>query len=191
MAFSADDLRQTNRKLRAELNKEALDIAAAELFERVCALPEFINANKIATYFAVNGEISLKPVIDRALEMGKRIYLPNLDLKSLRFSPYFHDQKMRINRFRLPEPDVTDGEMLAPEALDLVLAPLVVFDPQCNRIGMGGGYYDRSFEFRKQPERKIPALIGVAHELQKVDKLVPEDWDVRLDMVVTDGAIYK
>ena len=92
-------------------------------------MPEFINANKIATYFAVNGEISLKPVIDRALELGKRIYLPNLDLKSLRFSPYFHDQKMRINRFKLPEPDVTDEEMLAPEALDLVLAPLVVFDP--------------------------------------------------------------
>ena len=81
--------------------------------------------------------------------------------------------------------------MLAPEALDLVLAPLVVFDPQRNRIGMGGGYYDRSFEFRKQAQRDAPILIGVAHELQKVDQLIAEDWDVRLDMVVTDGGIYK
>ena len=60
MALSADDLRQRNRKLRAELSKEALDNAASELFDRVCQLPEFINANKIAAYFAVNGEISFE-----------------------------------------------------------------------------------------------------------------------------------
>jgi 5-formyltetrahydrofolate cyclo-ligase len=191
MEFSADHLRQRNRKLRAQLSKDELEAAALQLFDRISVLPEFINASQIATYSAVNGEISLNPIIDLALEMGKQIYLPNLDLKSLRFSPYFHGQKMRINRFRLPEPDVTDDEMLAPEALDLVLAPLVVFDPQRNRIGMGGGYYDRSFEFRKQAERDAPILIGVAHELQKVDQLIAEDWDVRLDMVVTDGGIYK
>jgi 5-formyltetrahydrofolate cyclo-ligase len=56
---------------------------------------------------------------------------------------------------------------------------------------MGGGYYDRSFEFRKQAGRDAPILIGVAHELQKVEQLIAEDWDVRLDMVVTDGGIYK
>jgi 5-formyltetrahydrofolate cyclo-ligase len=191
MEFSPDDLRQRNRKLRAQLSKEALEDAASQLFDRITALPEFINADKIATYSAINGEISLNPVIDKALELGKQVYLPNLDLKSLRFSPYFHGQKMRTNRFKLPEPDVTDKEMLAPEALDLVLAPLVVFDPQRNRIGMGGGYYDRSFEFRKQAGRDAPILIGVAHELQKVDQLIAEDWDVRLDMVVTDCGVYK
>ena len=191
MELSADHLRQRNRKRRAQLSKDELEAAALQLFDRISVLPEFINASKIATYSAVNGEISLNPLIDLALEMGKQIYLPNLDLKSLRFSPYFHDQKMRINRFKLPEPDVTDDEMLAPEAMDLVLAPLVVFDPQRNRIGMGGGYYDRSFEFRKQAGHDVPILIGVAHELQKVDQLLAEDWDVRLDMVVTDGGIYK
>ena len=191
MVFSADELRQRNRKLRAELSNQALDSAALALSAQICALPEFIHAQKIAAYFAVNGEISLKPLMDHALALGKEIYLPNLDLKSLRFSPYFHDQIMRINRFRLPEPDVNDADMLAPEAMDLVLAPLVVFDPQRNRIGMGGGYYDRSFEFRKQLERKTPALIGVAHELQKESQLTPEAWDVRLDMVVTDAAIYR
>ena len=120
MEFSADSLRQRNRKLRAELSKVALEKAASRLFDQVCALPEFLNAQKIATYSAVNGEISLNLIIDRALELGKQIYLPNLDLKSLRFSPYFHGQKMRINRFKLPEPDVSDDEMLAPEDLDLV-----------------------------------------------------------------------
>ena len=98
---------------------------------------------------------------------------------------------MRINKFRLPEPDVDEAEMLAPEELDLVLVPLVVFDSERNRIGMGGGFYDRSFSFRKNPESTTPVLIGVAHELQKVDQIIPQAWDVRLDMIVTDQAVYS
>ena len=98
---------------------------------------------------------------------------------------------MRINRFRLPEPDVPDEIMLAPRELDLVLAPLVVFDANCNRIGMGGGYYDRSFEFRRTTDIDRPTLIGVAHELQRVDALQPEPWDGRLDAVASDQHIYR
>ncbi len=190
METSTDQLRQRNRKFRAGLSMEALERAAAAVCDRICALVEYQQAQKIAVYFAVNGEIGLTPLIDQALAQGKQIYLPNLDQKTLRFSPYDHAQKMRINRFKLPEPDVADDEMLEAGELDLVLAPLVVFDADRNRIGMGGGFYDRSFAFRKEPGSHRPQLIGVAHELQKVARLVPEDWDVRLDMVVTDQAIY-
>ena len=186
-----DEMRQRNRKLRAALEAEQLERAAAALAGRIVTLPEFVNARRIAAYAAVNGEIGLDPVIERALADGKQVYLPNLDRESLRFSPYFHGQKMRVNRFRLLEPDVGDDEMLAPQELDLVLAPLVVFDAARNRIGMGGGYYDRSFAFRKDPERTTPVLIGVAHELQKVEHIEPESWDVRLDRIVTDRAVYE
>lgn len=191
MDESTDVLRKRHRDLRASLSTTAQEQAGKSLCERLSSLPEYRRAKRIATYFAVSGEISLEPLIDLALSQGKLIFLPNLDRQLLRFSPYFHQQKMRINRYKLPEPDVSDDEMLAPEALDLVLAPLVVFDPQCNRIGMGGGFYDRSFAFRKDPNQPRPALIGVAHELQKVDRLEPKDWDVQLDMVVTDQAIYR
>jgi len=191
MGYSVDELRQAKRELRAALDQESLDQAASCLGKQICGMPEFEQSQRIAVYFAVNGEISLDPVIDSALAQEKQVYLPNLDQRSLRFSPYFRQQKMRINRFRLPEPDVGDDEMLAPEALDLVLAPLVVFDAMRNRIGMGGGYYDRSFEFRKNRDRLKPILIGVAHELQKVSRLKPESWDVRLDLIVTDQAVYR
>ena len=191
METSTDQLRQRNRELRSNLDQVQLEEAAAAVCERICALVEYQQAQKIAVYFAVNGEIGLTPLIDQALAQGKQIYLPNLDQKTLRFSPYDHAQKMRINRFKLPEPDVTDDEMLEASKLDLVLAPLVVFDADRNRIGMGGGFYDRSFAFRKEPGSHRPQLIGVAHELQKVARLVPEDWDVRLDMVVTDQATYS
>jgi len=188
---SHDELRQSNRKLRAALNTTQLDQATQALAEKILCLTEYQQAHRVAAYFAVNGEIGLNPVIDHALAQGKDVYLPNLDRKALRFSPYSHAQKMRINRFRLPEPDIEDGEMLAPQELDLVLAPLVVFDSFRNRIGMGGGFYDRSFAFRKNPEHTRPVLIGVAHEIQKVDRIIPEEWDVQLDMIVTDQAIYK
>lgn len=190
MEISNNQLRQQNRELRAQLGEDELERAAAAICVRISELAEYQAAQHIAAYFAVNGEIGLAPLIDRALSEGKNIYLPNLDQKSLRFSPYDHAQKMRVNRFNLPEPEVADDEMLSPGELDLVLAPLVVFDASGNRIGMGGGFYDRSFAFRKEPDSKIPILIGVAHEMQKVEQLVPEDWDVSLDMVVTDQATY-
>lgn len=191
MDKSANQLRNYYRQLRADLDEAAQVKAGQSLCDRIKALSEYQHAKHIAVYSAVKGEISLEPVIDHALSRGKKIYLPNLDQKSLRFSPYFREQKMRINRYKLPEPDVGDDEMLTPEALDLVLAPLVVFDAIRNRIGMGGGFYDRSFAFRKDPACKTPVLIGVAHELQKVEQLDPEPWDVRLDMIVTDQNVYR
>jgi 5-formyltetrahydrofolate cyclo-ligase len=186
-----DEMRQSNRKLRAALTSPQLELAAMALAQNIIELDAYRQARRVAVYFAVNGEIGLDPLIDDALAAGKQLYLPNLDRLSLRFSPYFHGQKMRINKFRLPEPDVGDAEMLAPDELDLVLAPLVVFDENLNRIGMGGGFYDRSFAFRKNPGTTRPVLVGVAHELQKVERIVPEDWDVRLDMIVTDEAVYR
>ncbi len=188
---SHDELRQQKRKLRAGLESTQLEIAAQKLAEYILALPQYQQAGRVAAYFAVHGEIGWKPVIDHALKSGKQVFLPNLDQRSLRFSPYFHAQKMRTNKFRLPEPDVSEIQMLSPEDLELVLAPLVVFDIGRNRIGMGGGFYDRSFAFRKNPLRTKPVLIGVAHEMQKVDRIIPEEWDVRLDMVVTDQSVYQ
>ena len=189
--LSHDELRQRNRKRRAELDAATLANAASALAQRLIVLPEYQQAGRIAAYFAVNGEIGLEPVIENALAAGKQVFLPNLEQQGLRFAPYFPTQKMRINRFRLPEPDVDDSEMLLPGELDLVLAPLVAFDSDGNRIGMGGGFYDRSFGFRKHPGVKKPILIGVAHELQRVEQIIPEEWDVRLDLIVTDRAVYR
>ena len=188
---SHDQMRQNNRKQRAGLRPQQLEQASQALADKILSLDVYRQSQRLAVYFAVNGEISLDPVIDHALAAGKQVFLPNLDQKSLRFSPYFREQKMRINNFRLPEPDVGDDDMLQPAELDLVLAPLVVFDEGRNRIGMGGGFYDRSFAMRKDAAVLLPVLIGVAHELQKVEQIIPENWDVRLDMVVSDQAIYR
>ncbi len=186
----AASLRQAMRKARSQLDQATLEIAANALAKNLLQQAKYQAAEKVAVYFAVNGEIGLQPLIDAALKANKQVYLPNLDQQTLRFSPYFQAQKMRINRYQLPEPDVADSEMIKPEALDLVLAPLVAFDSAGNRIGMGGGFYDRSFAFRKNPSIKTPMLIGVAHQLQIVDQLEPQPWDVQLDRVITDHSVY-
>lgn len=188
-SMTHNELRQHHRKQRADISQIDQSRAAASLCTRIIKLLVYQQSNHIAVYFAVSGEISLDPVINHALTAGKQIYLPSLDQKSLRFSAYCHSQKMCINKFKLPEPDVNPEDRLHPHELDLVFVPLVAFDAACNRIGMGGGFYDRSFMFRQQSLCK-PTLIGVAHDSQKVDQLIPEAWDVRLDQIITDRGVY-
>jgi len=77
-----------------------------------------------------------------------------------------------------------------PDQLDVVLVPLVAFDLTCNRIGMGGGFYDRSFEFRKNTPAP-PTLVGVAHAFQQVKDVLAQPWDVPLDFVATDNGVLS
>jgi 5-formyltetrahydrofolate cyclo-ligase len=107
---------------------------------------------------------------------------------------------MAKNVFGIPEPEGCKNTFPAA-GLDLVLAPLVAFDSQCHRIGMGGGYYDRTFAFLNTQKEKRglasvdegelkdlsqPFLMGVAHVCQQVDVIQPESWDVTLDGICTD-----
>ena len=97
---------------------------------------------------------------------------------------------LRRNRFQIPEPDVSPAEWLPPSALDLVLTPLVAFDSTGTRLGMGGGFYDRSFAFLRDPDPvgHRPRLIGLAYEFQQVEALVRQPWDVPLDAAATEKA---
>jgi 5-formyltetrahydrofolate cyclo-ligase len=76
--------------------------------------------------------------------------------------------------------------------LDLMLVPLVGFDGACNRIGMGGGFYDRTLAYlRRRRHWRRPRLIGIAHECQRVDRIDPRPWDIPLDAVVTEQGVYR
>jgi len=93
---SHEQMRQYNRKRRAELTLQQLEQACTALAHKIISLDVYRQAQRLAVYFAVNGEISLDPVIDHALAAGKQVYLPNLDQQSLRFSPYFRQQKFTV-----------------------------------------------------------------------------------------------
>ncbi|MEM7376049.1 MAG: 5-formyltetrahydrofolate cyclo-ligase [Pseudomonadota bacterium] len=183
-------LRSAHRRARAALPDATLRRNAAALTERLSALPAFRSARAVAGYVAVRGEISLEPVLQIAANQGKAVYLPILRDGAMAFAPWSPGAPLERRDLGLLEPDHTPSDRVSPVDLDLVLAPLVVFDATCQRIGQGGGYYDRTFAFRSDPTVHTPVLVGVAHDTQREARLQPMPWDVPLDMIATDQQLY-
>ncbi|STY30538.1 5-formyltetrahydrofolate cyclo-ligase [Legionella wadsworthii] len=181
-------LRETMKQIRSKISVSYRATASNQVCTRIRFLEQFRYANKIALYFAVNGEIDLEELWKHALLQEKTCYFPVLNEKNLTLSflPATPDTPFQKNRFGINEPDVSPDLAIAVEDLDLVLVPLVAFDVRCNRLGMGAGYYDRTFKGKEN----CP-LYGVAYQFQRVDDfLEPEPWDIQLNAVITQRAIY-
>lgn len=155
----------------------------------------FLNSRHIALYIPMHGEISPLALASQAWQMGKSVYLPVLMPflhNRLWFVPWKQNSRMQNNRYGIPEPVYHGRHIIPATQLDMVVTPLVAFDNQCHRIGMGGGYYDRTFSFlRFRQHWQSPKLIGIAYEFQKVTSINNQKWDVPLHAVVTENNIYK
>ena len=108
---------------------------------------------------------------------------------SLRFAPWRAGDALVTNRYGIPEPDVASANALRAEDMALIVLPLVGFDANGHRLGMGGGWYDRSLAFR-HADAAPPWLVGAAFETQRLDAIATEAWDVRLDAACTEAATY-
>jgi 5-formyltetrahydrofolate cyclo-ligase len=180
MALSHHDIRQIMRRRRNCIAYGAQKRAAYYLSRNILRSSIFQNSHHVALYTAIQGEIDMSSLIKQAWSQGKSCYLPVLDGKQLRFIHYRPTTPMKRNQFGILEPIV--GDIILPRHLDLVLMPLVAFDRHYHRIGMGGGYYDRTFAIDKN--QASPYLMGVAHRCQQVQKITPAAWDVPLDSVM-------
>lgn len=194
---SNPDSRQTLRKeLRARrnaLNPTQQEAASAWVLRHLMKLPQFLRAQHLALYIAADGELNPQPIAEQLWKMGKQVYLPVLhptQAGQLWFLEYTPDTQLKPNRFGIPEPDHRYERRLPAKLLDLVLLPLVGFDRKGGRLGMGGGFYDRTFAFHKGKKTK-PYLLGLAHACQEVEHLDLADWDIPLYAVVTDQALIK
>jgi 5-formyltetrahydrofolate cyclo-ligase len=188
------DLRHSLRAKRRALSAAEQRQASARLATNVARLRLFRVSRRIAGYLPNDGEIDPGPVLERARRMKKHTYLPVLSRlrhDRLWFAEASPGMELRPNRFGIPEPVVKSSELVRAEELDLVFVPLVAFDVLGNRIGMGGGFYDKSLAFlRYRALLKKPHLIGLAHDFQRVDRLPVDPWDVSLAGIVTDEEIY-
>ena len=151
------------------------------------------NAKKIALYQAVNFEADPASL---QIDSQKQFYLPVLakDKKQgLLFAPRHDNSKYTLNQFSIPEPVCPEQELLKGEQLDLVVVPLLGFDCQGNRLGMGGGFYDRSFSFKNKKPSTLskPILIGFAYAFQEIEKIETESWDVKLDFIITENGVIN
>jgi len=186
-------IRNSIREQRRSLNVSEQKTASLSLCKQLTRHPLFIRSKHIALYWPNDGEIDPIPVLETAWKMGKHCYLPALAPcnKKLLFSRYKKGQALATNKYGIPEPLASNSSQIPPWALDLVITPLVAFDQRGNRIGMGGGYYDRTFCFKvKSPTRK-PVLVGVGHQFQRIDEIPLRRWDVPLDLAVTDCNLFE
>ena len=154
--------------------------------------PFFLRAERIAFYLASDGELDPLPLLRSAVAMGKQCLLPvlhPLGHRRLWFARWKPGEPLRPNRYGIPEP-ADRRYTLSGCDLDLVIVPLVAFDQQGNRLGMGGGYYDRTFAPCRNRSRR-PLLIGWAHALQEVPELPARPWDIPLDGLVTEQGIRR
>ncbi len=186
-----DELRRAMRETRRAIPAGERSAAAAAAALVVSALPAWADAQRIAVYYAVDGELDAAPLAAAARAAGKQVYLPVLnqhDDEPMVFLPWNLGAPLAPNRFRIPEP--LTGAPVAAQELDLVLAPLVAFDLRGHRLGMGGGFYDRSFAFLKDRRITRPLLLGFAYARQQVAELPPEPWDVPLAGVATEQQLH-
>lgn len=186
---------QTNRasqRKQLRLKRNALTPAQQQLAATRAAKNVFTTRlirryRHIAFYLANDAEIDPQHILAQAHKQCRQCYLPVISpLNNMWFVPYKPGDKLKLNRFGIQEP-AKRYPRKKPWSLDLVFMPLVGFDRQGGRLGMGGGYYDRSFEFRRRiPAMTAPRLLGLAHSCQEVDSINLQPWDVRLSGVVTD-----
>jgi len=144
----------------------------------------------VAGYLAADGEIDPGRTLALARRMGKQTVLPVLRGSALVFAVHGPGVALEPNRFGIAEPVGTAHRHA--RAIDLVLVPLVGFDDRGNRLGMGGGFYDRTFAYLRARHRwRRPHLVGVAHPEQRVDALESQPWDVPLTAVVTPAGVVR
>lgn len=183
-------IRRELRARRAALDPLARIAAADGLAERLAELAEWHVDQRIAGYWAVNGEMLLHRAAAACERRKAQWHLPRLDGDSLRFAPWQVGDPLAPNRFGIPEPDRPLADCLPPQAIELVLVPLLAFDRRGNRLGAGAGYYDRAFAFLNRGERpREPLLVGVGFAFQEVEAIAPAPWDVRLDFVCTEREL--
>lgn len=178
--------RQIKAKQRLHLSRQATARLARQGF--------FLKARTIALYAATDDEVATSFLLDIGYRYNKRCFLPVLHPfagNRLMFARWNKQTKLLTNRFGILEPQ-PPGILHKPQHFDLVVVPLLGFDKRGGRLGMGGGFYDRTFFFRLN--RKAwhrPLLVGLAFACQEIKRIPRNTWDLRLDYVVTNDTVYR
>ena len=162
--------------------------ASAKICDRIIHSHEFWSARAIACYLPTNDEVDPTQIIERAWRANKRVFVPVTDTHgAMSFCEVTPETVVTRNQYGIFEP--VFGMFIDAKSLDLVVTPLVAFDNDNNRIGMGAGYYDRCFHFLRMRRKWLkPKLIGVAFACQNVEHITPNPWDIPLYRVVTEDS---
>ncbi|MBB1338320.1 5-formyltetrahydrofolate cyclo-ligase [Pseudoalteromonas sp. SR44-2] len=196
MSNKRAQIRSEIRNTRKNLSNNQQIIAAQSLkmnFIQHLKSEKTTNSKHIAIYLSNDGELDTSLLIKELWNLNHVVYLPIIhpfNGANLLFQRYEKNSPMRANRYGILEPKLNCSQICPLPALDYLLMPLVAFDKQGNRLGMGGGFYDRTLARLHEQNWQKPQLIGLAHECQKVDVLPIESWDVPLKTIITPDKTY-
>lgn len=187
VARSQTRIRAEILELRRNLSTEDRRDASAAIADRVLNSNVFRRARNVGCYIATAHEVDTREIILRARAMKKRIFAPVMTkTQRMLFKEVSANGDVCKNSYGIMEP--VTGDVIAPKDLDVVLAPCVVFDALGNRIGMGGGYFDRTFAFLRHRRHFFrPKMLGLAFECQKVEKINANPWDIRVFLTITEA----
>lgn len=198
MAQSSDtslrrqSIRNHIRQQRRALTPGQQAAAANALVKRLMADPRLASADTLALFLSFDGELNTRPLIEALWQRDKRVYLPVLHPFSpghLLFLRYKPDTPLVVNRLHISEPRLDVTQLLPLQRLDILFAPLVAFDTSGQRLGMGGGFYDRTLRHWRRDAGFYP--IGLAHDCQRVDAIPVEPWDIPLPEIVTPSRHWR
>lgn len=189
--MTEQERKEYRTRLRAELKQARGSLSAAEraeksaqAVERLAASEVFRSAKTVMIYDHVGAELSLDSLLTHPAAAGKRFCYPLCTSRTEMIAMI--PGAWQPGAYGIREPVRAQSEEVPPEALDLVVCPGTGFDPACNRMGMGGGYYDRYL-----PRCVNARIVMVAFEVQKRPAIPTDPWDRPVEQVFTEAAVYR
>ena len=174
-------LRKKVLKIRKVANKNSLKIDFNKVFSLI--KKNYLIKKSIGGYFPVNYEVDDLEILKEFAKKNYQISLPVIKKNfNMDFYKWSFDDPLKINQYGIPEPN--SKKLIYP---DVILVPLVAFDNNLNRLGYGGGYYDRVI--KKLSKKKKILKIGLAFSIQKINSVPVTKYDKKLDYIVTDKHI--
>jgi len=180
-----NQLRAILRHRRRSLSLQQQIAARLGVTQLACSLPQWAGARRIALYHTSDGEIDTQGIADRGHTEEKDLYLPVIgDDRNMVFRHWAPPGQLLRNRFGILEPPADSSTCPVP-TLDIIFLPLVGWDKTGGRLGMGAAYYDRALSGAGGP-----LLVGLAHQIQEVEKVPLDLWDIKLDVVITELKVH-
>lgn len=194
MTMAGASIRKQLRSQRRSLSAAQQSILSEKITSILCSQDFFLRARRVGVFLASDGEIDPSSIVGICHRSSKKCFLPvihPLKINRLHFAHYRENTPLAANRFGILEPNLNVSNIAPAWSLDLILMPLVGFDRQGNRLGMGGGFYDRTLAFTARDHHPAPLLVGLAHSFQELAEISPQPWDIAVDHIITEQEIIR
>ncbi len=190
--MNKQDLRKTILSIRRQQSESDVTSKSEKILHHLSTWNNFNEVLAVMIYMDYDNEVKTQPIIDFCLQNGKDVIVPvvNSDGKTLTLVQIDQNSKFTKSTLGIMEPVISSENTRSLYDVDLVLAPGVAFDLEGNRIGYGGGYYDRLLD-EHRAIRHLIKVYALAFECQLVDAIAADSTDQKVDGIITEKGIYN